>query len=144
LPSAPNDTWGNEKEVARVDLLFSFLRTQQRNFGDSYFASSGLSHHVGPFGRNVRRAVWIPRPCRVGRGRPDIENLTQAPAIDVPVIAFGGTNGLTPTTASFEGFAKSIAVCNASTCNGTARVLAEPDGGHHRVRRFPTAGSRCT
>jgi hypothetical protein len=38
-------------------------------------------------------------------GRPDIENLTQIANVNVPVIAFGGSNGLTPTAASFRVFA---------------------------------------
>ena len=38
----------------------------------------------------------------VGRGRRDIENLTQAANIDIPVIAFGGTNGLAPVPGAYS------------------------------------------
>ena len=121
LPSAANSRWGQEKEVSRVDVLFSFLRTGSQSFGDSYFAASGLSTTSGGGGLDTSA-------LSVGRSRPDIENLTQAGGINIPVIAFGGTNGLTPTTASFEGFAKSLGVCTAPTCDGTTpRVLSEPD-----------------
>jgi pimeloyl-ACP methyl ester carboxylesterase len=121
FPSAANSRWGQEKEISRVDLLFSFLRTQQRNFGDSYFASSGLSTTAGLSGGTFGGGLDT-TALSVTRGRPDIENLTQASAINVPVIAFGGTNGLTPTPGSFQGFAGSIGVCTAPTCTGAARI----------------------
>jgi hypothetical protein len=60
----------------------------------------------------------------VGRGRRDIANLTQAPNIDIPVICFGGSNGLTPIGASYLGFAQSIGTCTAPSCNGTPRVVS--------------------
>jgi hypothetical protein len=61
----------------------------------------------------------------LGRGRRDIENLTQAANIDVPVICFGGSNGLTTVPGAWVPFASSIGVCTASTCDGsTPRVVA--------------------
>jgi hypothetical protein len=59
----------------------------------------------------------------VVRGRRDIENLTQAAAVNVPVIAFGGSNGLTPVPASYLAFAQSIGTCTAPSCDGTLRVV---------------------
>jgi pimeloyl-ACP methyl ester carboxylesterase len=59
----------------------------------------------------------------VGRGRRDIENLTQATAINVPVIAFGATNGLLPVPGRFTAFATSIGTCTAPGCDGTPRVI---------------------
>jgi len=59
----------------------------------------------------------------VGRGRRDIENLTQAPAIDLPVLAIGGSNGLTPVPARYTAFAQSIGPCTRPSCTGTARLV---------------------
>jgi hypothetical protein len=59
----------------------------------------------------------------VGRGRRDIENLTQAAAIDVPVIAFGGTNGLATVPGAYTAFGSSIGTCTAPSCDGTPRVV---------------------
>src|SRR5204863_8718763 len=55
--------------------------------------------------------------------RPDIANLTQAPSINIPVISIGGSNGLTPVTASYLPFAQSIGACTAPSCDGTPRVV---------------------
>src|SRR6185369_10819667 len=56
--------------------------------------------------------------------RPDIANLTQAPNINVPVINFGGSNGLTPVPGLYTAFGQSIATCTAPSCNGsTPRVV---------------------
>jgi cysteine-rich repeat protein len=116
--TGPNDRWGQEKEVSPVGIMASVLFSDGQNFGDSYFGSSGLGTTSGGVGGLDSSDL------SVGRGRPDIENLTQAPSIDVPVIAFGGTNGLTPTGADFEAFASSIGTCTAASCDGvTPRVV---------------------
>ena len=70
----------------------------------------------------------VPQPrfeCALDRprNRRDIENLTQAANIDIPVIAFGGSNGLAVVPASFLGFANSIGVCTKPGCDGTPRVV---------------------
>jgi hypothetical protein len=57
------------------------------------------------------------------RGRRDIENLTQAANIDIPVIAFGGTNGLATVPGVYTAFGTSIGVCTAPSCDGTPRVV---------------------
>lgn len=59
----------------------------------------------------------------VGRSRRDIANQTEAANIDIPVICFGGSNGLTPTPSSYVPFAQSIGTCTAPSCDGTARVV---------------------
>ena len=59
----------------------------------------------------------------VGRGRRDIANQTQAASIDIPVICFGGSNGLTPTPSSCLSFAQSIGTCASPSCDGTPRVI---------------------
>jgi hypothetical protein len=59
----------------------------------------------------------------IGRGRRDIENLTQAAGIDVPVIAVCGTNGSAPVPGVYTPFANSIGTCGAPSCDGTARVV---------------------
>jgi cysteine-rich repeat protein len=116
--TGPNDRWGQEKEVSPVGIMASVLFSDGQNFGDSYFGSSGLGTTSGGVGGLDSTDL------SVGRGRPDIENLTQAPSIDVPVIAFGGTNGLTPAGADFEAFASSIGTCTAASCDGvTPRVV---------------------
>jgi len=62
----------------------------------------------------------------VERGRHDIVNQTQAANIDIPVICFGGSNGLTPVPANYLGFAESIGLCGAPSCDGTTpRIVDE-------------------
>jgi cysteine-rich repeat protein len=138
-----NDTNGQEKEVTDIGVMTTLLFSGGINFGDSYFGASGLSVttadgvctsgtcSTGNVGAscttNSNCSVSLgldSTPLSVGRGRPDIENLTQATAIDIPVIALGGTNGLTPTNGSFKAFADSIATCTAPSCDGfTPRVV---------------------
>ena len=59
----------------------------------------------------------------IGRGRRDIENMTQAANIDIPVIGLGGSNGLVPVPGSFVAFASSIGTCTAPSCSGAPRVV---------------------
>jgi hypothetical protein len=124
-------------------VLTSLLFSGGVNFGDSYFAASGLgvtnaegtcvsgmcaTGNVGAGCTNAGQCTVSlgldSTPLSVTRGRPDIENLTEATSIDIPVIGFGGTNGLTPTKGSFKAFADSIGTCTAASCDGvTARVV---------------------
>jgi hypothetical protein len=60
----------------------------------------------------------------VGRGRRDIENLTQAGNVNIPVIAFGGTNGLAIVPGVYTPFATSIGTCTAPSCTGAPRVVS--------------------
>jgi pimeloyl-ACP methyl ester carboxylesterase len=125
----PSTRWGQEKEVSRFDRLLDTFVAGGTNFSDWYYPSSGLSTTSGLPGLDSTA-------LSVGRGRRDIENLTQAPAIDIPVIGFGGSNGLAPVPASFKAFADSIAACTAPSCDGTPRVV----DGMVPSAAFPTYG----
>jgi len=129
----PAAAWGVGREVTRFDRLFE-LFVGETNFLDWYYPSSGLSVTQGLPGLDSS-ALSLDPPA--GRGRRDIENLTQAANIDVPVIGFGGSNGLTPVPGSFVAFAQSIGPCRASTCDGsTPRVISATSPN----RAFPTLG----
>lgn len=138
----PGNVWGQEREPTRMDRLVGNFYVGKTNFTDTYYPSSGLSVTsvtgvctagfctVGAVGNacttsaQCSQAVSLDStPLSVGRGRRDIENLTQAAAIDIPVIAFGGSNGLVPVAGGFTPFATSIGVCTAPSCNGTPRVV---------------------
>ena len=146
----PGGKWGQEKEVTRLDRLTQTFYKGGTNFTDVYYPSSGLSVTsvagvctsssgtclVGNVGAACSGATQAQADAQcsqsinldstalsVGRGRRDIENLTQAPSIDVPVIAFGGTNGLAPIPAAYLAFASSIGPCTKPSCDGTPRVV---------------------
>ena len=115
--------WGLEVEPTDLQntILPMFYRGQT-NFVDWYYPSSGLGV-VAELGLDTT-ALSAPPP--LGRGRRDIDNRTQGSLIDIPVIAFGGSNGLTPTPASWLGFARAIALCAAPACDGvTPRLVDE-------------------
>jgi pimeloyl-ACP methyl ester carboxylesterase len=126
--------WG--LEVEPVDLLTTTLPqniTGQTNLTEWYYPSSGLGV-VAELGLDTS-ALSLPPP--LGRGRTDIDNRTQGASIDIPVIAFGGSNGLTPTPASWLGFARAIAPCAAPACDGvTGRLVDEQNPNP----AFPTYG----
>ena len=126
--SLPAGEWGQEKEVTRIDRMGQTFITDWTNFTDWYYPSSGLS---------VTSAIGLDSTqLSVGRGRRDIENLTQAANVDIPVIAFGGTNGLTPVPANYLDFAQSIGPCTAPSCTGSPRVV-DPSNPNPA---FPTYG----
>jgi pimeloyl-ACP methyl ester carboxylesterase len=152
LPAA---RWGQEKEVTRLDRMATTFYAGGTNFTDLYYPAAGPSttsvSGVCSGGTcaagNVGAACTSDGQCSqsvnldssalsIGRGRRDIENLTQAAAIDIPVIAFGGTNGLTPVPGSFTAFGNSIGGCAAPSCDGTPRVI---DAGLPNPA-FPTLG----
>jgi pimeloyl-ACP methyl ester carboxylesterase len=148
--------WGHEKEVTRLDRLrSSFAGVRGANASDWYYPLSGLAVTTAPgvCTAGVCAAGDVGADCvedadctqsisldstalSVGRGRPDIENLTQAANVDVPVLCIGGSNGLATVPGRFTAFAKSIGTCRAPTCDGTPRVL---DDAHPSVA-FPTVG----
>lgn len=130
LPGRP---WGVEREVTDFDKLLD-LFIGDTNFLDWYYASSGLSVTQGLPALDSS-ALSLDPPA--GRGRRDIENLTQAANIDLPVIAFGGSNGLTPVPGSFVAFAQSIAPCGAPSCDGSTPRVVNP---LQPSRAFPTLG----
>ncbi len=138
----PGNVWGQEREVTRMDRMVGNFYVGATNFTDTYYPSSGLSVtsvtgvcssgtcSVGAVGNACTTAAQCSQGVNldssalsIGRGRRDIENLTQAAAIDIPVIAFGGTNGLTPVAGSFTAFGSSIGTCTAPSCDGTPRVV---------------------
>jgi len=125
MPADRFDVNGQEKEISRMESVLTMVRTGDRNIGDWYFASSGLGVTnelvvgTGGFTGGLDSSA-----LSIGRGRPDIENLTEGAAIDVPVIAFGGSNGISPTMGSWEPFALSIAPCAAASCTGAPRVVS--------------------
>jgi hypothetical protein len=154
--SLPITRWGQEKEVTRFDRMLTTFFAGESNFTDWYYPSSGLSTTsvsgvctatvctVGNVGAscstngNCSQSVNLDSTAlSVGRGRRDIENLTQAANIDIPDVAFGGSNGSAPAPAAFLGFAQSIGTCTSTSCDGTARVVdaLNPDPA------FPTFGN---
>ncbi len=124
-----DDRWGQEVEVTRVDRVLQAFFVGESNFLDWYYPSAGPSTTSGLAGLDST-------PLSVGRGRRDIENMTQAANIDIPVIALGGSNGLTPLGADFLAFAGTLAPCAAPSCDGTPRVI---DAGSPNPA-FPTFG----
>lgn len=148
LPAAD---WGVEKEVTRMDRMAKALADGGSNFTDWYYPQAGPSTTsvsgvcsglagtctVGNVGAacsggtqsaanaQCSQAINLDSTAlSITRGRRDIENLTQAANIDIPVIAFGGSNGLAPVTGSFIPFATSIGTCAAPSCSGlTPRVV---------------------
>jgi hypothetical protein len=126
-----------------MDRMMTTFYAGPSNFTDWYYPSAGPATTSAP-GRcvssvctagNVGASCTSDAQCAqsinldstalsVGRGRRDIENLTQAANIDVPVICFGGTNGLTPVPGAYTAFATSIGTCTAPSCTGAPRVVS--------------------
>lgn len=135
-PQSPDDIgrWGVEVEPSDLaaGVVPMFYRGQT-NFTDWYYPSSGLSVVTG-LGLDTS-ALSAPPPQ--GRGRSDIDNRTRGALIDIPVIAFGGSNGLTPTPASWLGFARAIAPCAAPACDGVTPRLVDEQNPNPA---FPTYG----
>jgi pimeloyl-ACP methyl ester carboxylesterase len=125
-PTSPSGSgrfgvWGQEAEPSDLEgRMIPIFFKGQTNFLDWYYPSSGLGVTTGL----SLDTTPLSAPPPLGRGRSDIDNRTQATAIDIPVIAFGGSNGLAPVPASWLGFADAIAPCAAPSCDGmTPRVL---------------------
>ncbi|MEO8602145.1 MAG: hypothetical protein ABI629_06185 [bacterium] len=128
----PAGKWGPDKEVTRIDrAVFAFF-AGETNFSDWYYPQAGPSTTSG-IGLDSTK---LSAPPPLGRGRCDIENLTQAGTIDIPVISFCGAQGLATVPGVYTAFAQSIAPCTAPSCNGTPRVVdaANPNPA------FPTFG----
>jgi pimeloyl-ACP methyl ester carboxylesterase len=135
----PASRWGQEVEVSRMDRHVQTFIAGGENASDWYYAGSGLSTlsvsglcsagtctvgKVGSCSTNSECSQSINLDSSaLSVTRPDIANLTQAPSINVPVISFGGSNGLTPVGQSFLAFGQSIGTCTAPSCDGTARVV---------------------
>jgi len=126
--------WG--MEVEPVDLVTTTLPqsiTGQTNLTEWYYPSSGLGV-VDELGLDTSP---LSAPPPLGRGRTDIDNRTEGGSIDIPVIAFGGSNGLTPTPASWLGFARAIALCAVPACDGVTGRLVDAQ---NPSPAFPTYG----
>jgi hypothetical protein len=140
--ASPSPKWGQEKEVTRMDRMAKNFYLGGTNFTDVYYPAAGPSVtavtgvctagvcSVGNVGASCSTDGQCSQSINldstalsVGRGRRDIENLTQAANINIPVIAFGGTNGLATVPGVYSAFGVSIGVCTASSCDGTPRVV---------------------
>jgi pimeloyl-ACP methyl ester carboxylesterase len=135
----PAVRWGKEVEVSRMDRHVQTFIAGGENASDWYYAGSGLSTlsvsglcsagtcSVGKAGAcstnsDCSQSINLDSSA-LSVTRPDIANMTQAPGINIPVISFGGSNGLTPVGQSFLAFGQSIGTCTAPSCDGTARVV---------------------
>ena len=126
--------WGQEVESTDLEtrMMPTFYRGRT-NFSDWYYPSSGLSVTSGL--RLDSSALSAPPPD--GRGRSDIENLTQARNVDVPVIAFGGSNGGVSVSAGMLRYADTLAPCAAPSCDGTTPRVVDREQPN---TAFPTYG----
>ncbi len=95
-PTDPPSIWGQEREVTDID---TFIRTlyENGNASEWYFVD-GRPGIDFLFGRDSSAL-----------GRPDLLNVTQHASLDVPILGIGGSNGLTPTEASFASYVESTA-----------------------------------
>ena len=158
--STPLPRWGADKEVTRLDrVLWSFF-AGGTNFSDWYYPNAGPNTTsvagvcasgtctVGNVGAACAkdadctqsinldsRKLSLPPPD--GRRRCDIENLTQAAGINIPVIAFGGTAGLATVPGAYTAFAQSIGKCTAPSCDGTTTRMIDATSPNPA---FPTFG----
>jgi pimeloyl-ACP methyl ester carboxylesterase len=139
----PGGVWGQEKEVTRFDRLIAEFYKGHTNFTDEYYPNAGpsVTSVSGLCSSGTCSVGNVGAPCTsnaqcsqavnldssalsIGRGRRDIENLTQAANVNIPVICFGGTNGLAPVPGDYSAFGVSIGVCTAPSCTGgTPRVV---------------------
>lgn len=104
-PTAPPRKNGLEREVSPID---NFLRTQfGKANGFEWYFSSGRPFLDFAYGRDSSALVAEHLALDPGDEGPLV--VTQNAAMDVPVIAIGGSNGLTPEPKSFAGYLGSIA-----------------------------------
>ena len=132
--------WGVEVEPVNLKRIAPSFFVGGTNYSDWYYPSTGLllanSAAVGGANLGLDTSKLSLPVAQGGRGRSDIVNQTQARKIDIPVIAFGGTNGHTPVPGIWRSFANAIAPCVTVTCNGTPRMLS----GAADLSAFPTYG----
>lgn len=126
--------WGVEVEPTDLEgrMMPSFYRGGT-NFSDWYYPSSGLGV-VSGLGLDT---TPLSAPPPEGRGRSDIDNLTQARNVNVPVIAFGGTNGLVPVPGRMLAYADSLGLCTAASCDGSTPRIVDRE---QPSTAFPTFG----
>jgi len=123
--------WGKEVEPTNLKRFSRAFFLGDSTYSDWYYPSTGLliGNATAAAGGGANLGLdtsALSKPvAQGGRGRADIVNQTQARLIDIPVIAFGGTNGLTPVPGIWRGFAEAIAACAAPSCKaGTPRTPA--------------------
>ena len=149
----PGTVWGQEVEAVRIDRQrSSFSGVRGANASDWYYPIAGLGTTSAPgvcsgttvgstcLAGNVGAScsggtqAQADQQCQqsisldssalsITRGRRDIENLTQAANVNIPVLGIGGSNGLMPVAGRFTAVAQSFGPCTAASCNGTARVV---------------------
>jgi pimeloyl-ACP methyl ester carboxylesterase len=141
--------WGQEKEDTRLDRVIWAFFAGKTNFADWYYpvagpsttSASGVCTSGTCSAGNVGAAcstdsecsqsvnldsTQLSAPAPTGRGRCDIENLTQAANINIPVITFSATNGAAPVPGVYTAFAQSIGTCSAPSCDGTTARVIDP------------------
>jgi pimeloyl-ACP methyl ester carboxylesterase len=128
--SLPAGHWGVEKEPTRFDRLMTTFYVGDTNFTDWYYPSSGLSVTSG-------LPSLDSSALSAGRGRRDIENLTQASNVDIPAICFGATNGGATVPAAYVPFGQSLGTCSAPSCDGSTPRVVDPNSPNPA---FPTLG----
>lgn len=95
-PGDPIAQWGVEREVTDIGVMLRTLY-ETGNASEWYF-NSGRPNLDLAFGRDSSAL-----------GAPELLNVTQNANVDVPVLAIGGSNGLTPTESSYDDYLGSIA-----------------------------------
>jgi pimeloyl-ACP methyl ester carboxylesterase len=156
----PGTDWGADLEVTRLDRVLWAFFAGRTSFSDWYYPNAGPSTTsvtgvcstgictVGNVGAacsanaECSQAIGLDStrlsaPPPAGRGRCDIENLTQAGKIDIPAIAFSGTNGLAPVPGLYTAFARSIGTCTRGSCDGTTPRMIDAASPNPA---FPTFG----
>ena len=156
----PGGDWGPDTEDTRLDRVLWAFFAGHTNFSDWYYPNAGPSTTsitgvctsgtctVGKVGAACAAAAdcsqainldstQLSAPPPTGRGRCDIENLTQAANINIPVITFSGARGLAPVTGDYTPFAQSIGKCTAPSCDGTTPRVIDANSPNPA---FPTFG----
>ncbi|MCG8590819.1 MAG: hypothetical protein MJE66_16125 [Proteobacteria bacterium] len=96
-PGEAPRVWGVEAEVTDIDDILRLTYTNG-NFSEWYFVDGRVNLDFG-YGRDGAAAL----------GDESLLALTQTANVDVPVLAIGGSNGLTPTPESFASYLGAIA-----------------------------------
>jgi hypothetical protein len=88
--------WGNEREVTDIEALAK-LQFTNGNFAEWYYLA-GRQSLDGQYGRDSSSL-----------GDESLLAITQNASMDKPVLAIGGSNGLTPLESAWNGYFGSIA-----------------------------------
>jgi pimeloyl-ACP methyl ester carboxylesterase len=129
-PGQPGCRWGQEVEVTRIDRIIWAFFDGESNFADWYYPTAGPSTTSGLPSMDTTQ-------ISVDRNRPDIDNMTQAANINIPVICAGGSNGSVPVPGEWVPFAQSLGTCTAPSCDGTTPRVVDASTPNEA---FPTLG----